>query len=438
MKIHLCRIYYDDDEDDNGDDVGGNVSGGGGSDNGKVVKVKDAMEYYKHQVFTTNLTTKSSGEGVDGDVDVDDIMKSSSSSSTTTLASSSQLLRLHELPLTSYFSLYGIHGGSLKTTTRSTATTSSCSSSVDDYYVWIQADTKDSATKMYHALSSSSSSSTTSSTSSDEEEGKQDDDVVVGGATSKRDNEIHRRIFTSITNTYGNNATIIDVVGICTDQFGKNWIVSYSSKRTDSAIGQEGGGGGDKGDDEEEMMKVDLYLGYTNGQCFQAFEYYKNHVFTDNRKEQFDSKILYCMIPPNIPNVDTKYLTPTNKEQDGTKIMHMSLKASNDCALSLLGCDVIQTDDEYVNQMNDIWSGYTISITIMESSSSSEQRQRQPPQEEDGTNNKTVVTNMYKKLCQKVIMPLQIQFWGDYLGACYDRYGNSWNISCTNNKPPAS
>jgi PhnB protein len=30
----------------------------------------------------------------------------------------------------------------------------------------------------------------------------------------------------------------------------------------------------------------------------------------------------------------------------------------------------------------------------------------------------------------EVAMPMEDQFWGDYFGACVDKYGNRWMINC--------
>jgi PhnB protein len=93
---------------------------------------------------------------------------------------------------------------------------------------------------------------------------------------------------------------------------------------------------------------------------------------------------------------------PPAKEEDKDLVMHV--------ALPILGGHILMGTDVSVDNIK---YGNNISINLEPDTRAETER-------------------LFKALSEggKVNMPLQEMFWGDYFGACVDKYGISWMFNC--------
>lgn len=133
-----------------------------------------------------------------------------------------------------------------------------------------------------------------------------------------------------------------------------------------------------------------------NGKCEEAFNFYANAL-----QAKIDGINRYKEMPadPNMP------MDPAYAEQ----VMHASI--SKDGKMILMGADLLpRMAPEYIQ-------GNNLEICIM-------------------PENKAECDRVFAALSEggTVVMPMADQFWGDYFGACKDKYGFGWMIICPSNK----
>jgi PhnB protein len=132
------------------------------------------------------------------------------------------------------------------------------------------------------------------------------------------------------------------------------------------------------------MTTVNIYLNF-NGNCFEAFTFYKS-VFGG----EFPYVGYYKDMPPQ------EGCEPMTAE-DGEKIMHMSLPISAETML--MGSDAGGEWAAAITQGNN----FTISINT-------------------------------DSQAEAVTMPLANTFWGDYFGMFTDQFGINWMVSFATKK----
>ena len=133
-----------------------------------------------------------------------------------------------------------------------------------------------------------------------------------------------------------------------------------------------------------------------NGNCEEAFKFYANAL-----QAKIDATNYYREMPtdPNQP-MDPAY---------ADKVMHSSI--SKDGKLVLMGADLLPgMSPEYI-------VGSNLEICVM-------------PED------KAECDRVFAALSEggTVVMPMEDQFWGDYFGACKDKYGFGWMVICPSNK----
>ena len=138
------------------------------------------------------------------------------------------------------------------------------------------------------------------------------------------------------------------------------------------------------------MTIINPYLTF-QGNCEEAFNYYK---------EVFGGEFSYMGRFSEMPPQEGVTLS----EEDGNKIMHMSLPISKETIL--MGSD---SGGEWAPQMI---VGNNISLSI--TAESKEDADRFFNMLSDGG---------------KVTMPMDQTFWGDYFGMCTDKFGINWMVS---------
>ena len=138
------------------------------------------------------------------------------------------------------------------------------------------------------------------------------------------------------------------------------------------------------------MTDINPYLTF-QGNCEEAFNYYK---------EVFGGEFSYMGRFSEMPPQEGVTLS----EEDGNKIMHMSLPISKETIL--MGSD---SGGEWAPQMI---VGNNISLSI--TAESKEDADRFFNMLSDGG---------------KVTMPMDQTFWGDYFGMCTDKFGINWMVS---------
>jgi|SRR5690606_27307442 len=138
------------------------------------------------------------------------------------------------------------------------------------------------------------------------------------------------------------------------------------------------------------MTVINPYLTF-QGNCEEAFNYYK---------EVFGGEFSYMGRFSEMPPQEGVTLS----EEDGNKIMHMSLPISKETIL--MGSD---SGGEWAPQMI---VGNNISLSI--TAESKEDADRFFNMLSDGG---------------KVTMPMDQTFWGDYFGMCTDKFGINWMVS---------
>ncbi len=136
------------------------------------------------------------------------------------------------------------------------------------------------------------------------------------------------------------------------------------------------------------MAQVNAYLNF-NGNCEAAFTFYKN-VF----EKEFEYIGRFKDAPSEVE------LT----EEEGNKIMHVTLRISD--ATVLMGSDC----DEKFSPLATF--GNNISISIK-------------------TDSEEEANDLFNKLSDggKVTMPLDKTFWGAYFGMFIDKFGINWMVN---------
>lgn len=141
------------------------------------------------------------------------------------------------------------------------------------------------------------------------------------------------------------------------------------------------------------MSAVSVYLNFKN-QTEEAFDFYKSIFGTE-----YDGDGISRMgeFPANEG-------MPKLTEDQKNLVMHVSLPLIGD--FHLMGSDVPDT-------MGNVQMGNNVNINL------------QPD-----TRAETV--RLFEALSEdgEVTMPLAEQFWGDYFGACCDKFGVHWMLNC--------
>ena len=143
------------------------------------------------------------------------------------------------------------------------------------------------------------------------------------------------------------------------------------------------------------MTTVNIYLTF-NGNCRQAFEFYKS-VFGG----EFPYVGTFGEMPPQEG-------MPTISDEMKNRIMHISLPISKETIL--MGSD---TGGEWAT---DYQVGNNFSISV-------------------NTDSRENADNMFNMLSSegKVKMAMAATFWGDYYGMLTDQFGINWMISFNEN-----
>lgn len=138
---------------------------------------------------------------------------------------------------------------------------------------------------------------------------------------------------------------------------------------------------------------INAYLSF-NGNCEEAFLFYKS-VF----RKEFTNVSRYKEIPRDKPL----------SEEEGNKIMHISLGITDD--IELMGTDIPELVDDNVTK------GKTITLSVMAKDEKETKR-------------------IFKELSKggKIEMDLQETFWADLFGSFTDKYGIAWRINYGNGK----
>lgn len=137
------------------------------------------------------------------------------------------------------------------------------------------------------------------------------------------------------------------------------------------------------------MIKIHPYLNF-NGNCLEAFEFYKS---------VFGGDFPYVGFFKDMPQ-DPEHPMP---EHLNNLVMHMSLPIGEES--TIMGSDVAE---EFTPKAE---FGNNISLMI-------------------SVDTKAEVDALWAKLIVggTVVMPLEDAFWGDYFGALIDRFGINWMI----------
>lgn len=146
------------------------------------------------------------------------------------------------------------------------------------------------------------------------------------------------------------------------------------------------------------MTAINPYLTF-QGNCEEAFNYYK---------KVFGGEFNYIGRFSEMPPQEGVSLS----EEDGNKIMHVSLPISKDNIL--MGSD---SGGEWAPSMV---VGNNISLSV-------------------NAENKEDADRFFNLLSDggKVTMPMDKTFWGDYFGMCTDKFGINWMISFDESKTNA-
>ena len=137
------------------------------------------------------------------------------------------------------------------------------------------------------------------------------------------------------------------------------------------------------------MAAVATYLNFM-GRTEEAFEFYRSVFGTD-----------YAAPPNRMGEIPPSPDVPPMSESDQQKIMHVTLPILGDHLL--MGTDVLES----MGQRLDV--GNNVSIMLMPDS-------------------RDELDRLYAALSEggSDLMPPQDMFWGDYFGACCDRFGIHW------------
>jgi len=139
------------------------------------------------------------------------------------------------------------------------------------------------------------------------------------------------------------------------------------------------------------MTTVNTYITF-DGNCEEAFTFYKS-VFGG----EFSYIGRFNEMPPQEG-------MPPVSDEDGKKIMHITLPVSNETML--FGSD---TFGEWGGQLV-IGNNFSVSIA---------------------TDSREEADRLFNGLSAngKVTMPMNQTFWGSYFGMCTDRFGINWMVS---------
>jgi PhnB protein len=139
------------------------------------------------------------------------------------------------------------------------------------------------------------------------------------------------------------------------------------------------------------MNNINIYLMF-NGNCREAFEFYKNAFGGD-----FSSVSTFGDMPPQ-ENV------PPLPDHEKDKIMHMSLPIGKDT--ELMGSDT----SEAMGKPPVVGNNFSISVS---------------------TQDKLEAEETFNQLSEggNVTMPMEKTFWSPYFGMLTDKFGINWMIS---------
>ncbi|MDO3695363.1 VOC family protein [Wenyingzhuangia sp. chi5] len=140
------------------------------------------------------------------------------------------------------------------------------------------------------------------------------------------------------------------------------------------------------------MTTINVYL-YFNGNCEEAFRYYKS-VF--NKEFQYIGyyKDISEVIRQNFPNCKDEH------------VMHVALPISKETIL--MGADLIDLNRTVTISSNK----FSLFVSVDDI--------KEADRLFNGLSNKGVVK-----------LPMSTQYWGSYYGICVDQFGVSWKISCS-------
>jgi len=138
------------------------------------------------------------------------------------------------------------------------------------------------------------------------------------------------------------------------------------------------------------MPTVNVYLTF-NGNCEEAFNFYKS---------VFEREFSYIGKFKDMPTADGKPCPPDDEQ----KIMHVGLPISQETVL--MGSDTTSASGPPVKMGNN----FSISVTATSR------------EEADKLFNGLVAGG-------QIVMPMTVQFWGDYFGMCTDKFGINWMVS---------
>lgn len=139
------------------------------------------------------------------------------------------------------------------------------------------------------------------------------------------------------------------------------------------------------------MPTLNVYL-YFNGNCEQAFEFYKSI---------FGGEYEFIGRYKDIPLEARENFPYCTDEQ----VMHVTLPISKETIL--MGADLITSKEETSGTK----SGFSLYVS---------------------TDTKKEADRIFNTLADEgdIIVPIEDQFWGSYYGLCTDKFGISWKISC--------
>jgi PhnB protein len=145
------------------------------------------------------------------------------------------------------------------------------------------------------------------------------------------------------------------------------------------------------------MTTVNTYLTF-NGNCLEAFNFYKS---------VFGGEFPYIGKFKDMPPQEG---SKPMSEQDGEKIMHVSLPISKETML--MGSD---TGGEWAKGFSQ-GNNFAISIT---------------------TDSKEEADRLFNELSAggKATMPMSKTFWGSYFGMFTDKFGINWMVSFDEKQP---
>ena len=138
------------------------------------------------------------------------------------------------------------------------------------------------------------------------------------------------------------------------------------------------------------MTRINVYLTF-DGNCFEAFEYYKSI---------FGGDYLFIGKFDEMPEEDRAGLS----ESELKRIMHVSLPISKETVL--MGSDSVPSFGQTVT------TGNNFSISVH-------------------TDSKENANRYFEKLSDAgtIIMPMADTFWGSYFGTCTDKFGINWMVN---------